>query len=129
MIAGYYINGADDHTLRQAAYGYCMAGNGLFLQAANSFIRAQIAIAYAEVRGLSVLVSGIKLINGRIPLRLFNLALDACLACLNEEKYFAITFEDGEYHLRQPEQSGSKAGVTYEPLDNVVMDLHSHGNI
>jgi len=107
-------------------YDYILAGNGLFVRAKNSLLRATIRIAPTEVRGLSPLGEGVVLPGGRIPWRLLDLALSALTATWSKERYLAITWDDG-YRLKEPPQQSSGAGVRYHRLPATIVDIHSHG--
>jgi PRTRC genetic system protein A len=69
------------------------------------------------------------LIHGKIPVNLFDLALNAFLADTEIERYLAITWQGDGYHIWQPEQSVSATSIKYQTMDDVVMELHSHGRI
>ena len=109
-------------------YNYILARNGLFVRAESPLIGATICIARAEIRGLSHLREEVELKKGKIPRRLFELALSALSAEQHREKYLAVTWE-GEYRLRVPRQVGDAGGVQYEVLPNTVLDIHSHGTM
>jgi len=126
-MIGYFVHGKAT-VPRHGIYNYHMTGNGLFVQSDGRFIRAQVPVAWAKVRGLEPVEPMMTLVHGKVPLALFNLALNACLAEPDRERYLAFTWEDG-YHLWQPEQTVTESGVEYQTLDNVVLDLHSHGNM
>lgn len=72
--------------------------------------------------------SKVELRMGRIPRRLYDLAISILFADSERERYLAITWE-GEYRLRLPPQEGNASGVEYERLPSSVMDIHSHGTM
>jgi PRTRC genetic system protein A len=109
-------------------YDYILAGNGVFVRARSSLIRATVLISRAQVRGLSPLREGIELPQGRIPWMIYDLAVSVLAATPHRERYLAVTWE-GKYHLRAPAQVSSPGGVEYEPLSNTVLDIHSHGTM
>ena len=115
-------------------YDYIVAGNGLFIRtsrknlAQDTLIEATICIGPVEIRGLSVLDERIELTHGKIPRRLYDLALSALMASSDREQYLAITWET-EYRLRMPTQERNSASVKYEKLPYSVMDIHSHGHM
>ncbi len=125
--AGYLI---ETRGLREGMPGvfcdYIMAANGLFLQANNEHMAASVCIAPAEVRGLAPLQEYIQLHHGRIPLRFLELALSVLCASPDVERYLAVTWQDGCYSLREPDQVRNAGSVTYETLPGTVLDLHSH---
>ncbi len=109
-------------------YNYILAGNGLFVQARSPSLEATICIATAPVRGLVPLEEKVTLCRGKIPKRLYDLALSVLFVDRERERYLAVTWE-GEYRLRQPPQEGSAGGVEYEPLPDTILDIHSHGSM
>lgn len=112
-----------------AVYTYLMSGNGLSVIASNDLLQAGVLIAQAEIRGLPARIPGILLPHGKIPKVLFDLALNAFLAEPDIERYLAVTWQQDGYHIWQPQQKISAARVEYEAMDDVVLDLHSHGTM
>ena len=109
-------------------YDYLVAENGLFIRAHNPLVKATVCISPVEIRGLSPLKESIELTHGKIPRRLYDLALSVLMAGSDREEYLAITWED-EYRLRMPTQERDSASVKYEKLPYSVMDIHSHGHM
>jgi len=107
-------------------YNYILAGNGLFVRGENGLIKATAMIVPAEVRGLVPMVENVVLPGGKIPRRIFDLALSVMLSSPYRERYLAVVWDDG-YHLREPPQEGSESGIKYDRLPNTVVDIHSHG--
>ncbi len=114
---------------RKGAYfNYILAGNGLFIEAQSPLLSGRVLVAGADVRGLPALAPEFHLHHGKIPRYLLDLALGAMLAAPDKERYLCVTY-DREYRLRTPIQVGSGISVEYERMDNVVLDLHSHGKM
>jgi len=109
-------------------YNYILAQNGLFVRGENSLLAATVCVAPAEVRGVSALTEEVRLKKGKVPRRLYDLALSVIAADRYHEHYLAVTWE-GEYRLREPWQTSSSSGVEYEVLPNTVLDIHSHGTM
>jgi len=107
-------------------YDYIYAGNGVFIQAQNNFIIARICIADVPIRGLAPADRKIELVHGKIPERLYNLALSILIADRHNERYVSVSWKEEEYHLTFPWQEGSPGHVTYEIMDNNLLDIHSH---
>lgn len=107
-------------------YNYIMARNGLFVRSESPLLEATVRIAPANVRGLSPAIEEVRLRKGRIPRRIYDLALSVAIADRYHEHYLAVTWE-GEYRLRTPWQNGSSVCVEYEVLPDTVLDIHSHG--
>lgn len=109
-------------------YDYVLAKGGLYIRAQGALIRATIQIATVDVRGLEPLNESVKLMHGKIPWRIYILALASLATNWQRETYLAVTWE-GEYRLRQPVQDGEPSGVTYSKLPHTVLDIHSHGTM
>ena len=107
-------------------YDYIVAGNGLFIRAQNSLIKATACINLVEIRGLRPLGEEIELVHGKIPGRLYDLSLSILMANSELEQYLAITWEN-EYRLTAPLQERSEGSVKYHTLPSLIMDIHSHG--
>jgi PRTRC genetic system protein A len=128
MSVGYLIKKSDGlYGSRGDYYDYILAGNGVFIEAANPVITARIPVASMPIRGLSTLEPMIGLHYGKIPAALFALAFDWMLATPDKERFAAIVWENG-YHLKFPDQDGDGGHVNYHVADNTILDLHSHGN-
>jgi len=109
-------------------YDYILAGNGLFVRARSPLLEATVHIAEARVRGLLPLEEKVELHRGKIPRRLYDLALSVLAADPYHERYLAVLWE-GEYHLRIPPQECGSSGVEYERLADTALDIHSHGTM
>ena len=109
-------------------YNYILAGNGLFVRARSPLLEATVFIAPAQVRGLMLLEEKVVLPQGKMPRMLYDLATSVLAADPRRERYLAVTWE-GKYCLRVPPQENNPGGVSYEPLPNTVLDIHSHGMI
>jgi len=109
-------------------FNYIVSENGLFIRAENPLIKTTLCISPVEIRGLSPLKESVELTHGKIPRRLYDLALSVLMAGSDREQYLAITWED-EYRLRMPGQERNGASVKYESLPSSVMDIHSHGRM
>ena len=109
-------------------YNYILSGNGIFIWAQNYYLDACIPVAGCQIRGLTETEAHVKLIHGKIPQALFDLALNTALVKKEKEVYFALTWDNG-YHLFLTGQQGEVGQVKYTVVDNTVMDIHSHGKI
>ena len=109
-------------------YNYVLASNGLFIEAENKLIAAQILIAGCDVRGLAPLETKFALTYGSIPQRFFDLSLSLFLTDTTREHYVAVVGDAG-YHFYIPVQDKEGGNVTYEFGERVVLDLHSHANM
>ena len=109
-------------------YDYILASNGLFIEARGKMIAARVPVADAEVRGLAHLEPKVELCYGRIPQRFFDLAVSAMMVDTSRERYMGVAWDYG-YQLYVPEQETTGASVQYSVGSDVVLDLHSHGNM
>jgi len=107
-------------------FNYIVSENGLFIRAENPLIKTTLCISPVEIRGLSPVKESIELTHGKIPRRLYDLALSVLMASSDREQYLAITWEN-EYRLRMPGQDRNEASVKYETIPSSIMDIHSHG--
>lgn len=106
-------------------YTYFICRNGVFISAENELMVAEATVAKCQIRGLQDAHPGLRLKNGKIPQRLFDLALSVLMADCSKERYVAVVW-DGGYRIVVPEQEGSAAHLEYSAVDSVVFDMHSH---
>ena len=106
-------------------YDYILAAGGIYLRAKNSQLAVTVCIASQEIRGLSPLNEDIRLLHGKIPLYLLELALSLLTIKPDIEQYLAITWDSG-YSLKIPAQQATACSVTYETIPNTVLEIHSH---
>ena len=109
-------------------YNYIIASNGLFIEAENPLISARIPIAACCIRGLAPLEKRISLLYGSIPQRFFDLALRLFLSDIHIEHYVAVVGDAG-YRFSIPVQDKSSGGVVYEAGKDIVLEMHSHGEM
>ena len=102
--AGYLFN-TDSGPVgeRGIFYDYILAGNGVFIRAENSLIKATVAIAEASIRGLQPLQEKVELSHWRIPQYIYNLALSTLMINPYREQLVAVVW-DGSYRLKLPTQ-------------------------
>lgn len=133
---------------RGIGFDYVMAGNGLWIESEGKLMAARVPVASCKVKGLPDLEPVVRLRHGKIPAACFDLALGEMLKPeimvgdmaqvqtpfgstlympSEDETYVGIVYETG-YHVRLPEQTGLPAKVQFLEMDNVAMDLHSHGH-
>jgi PRTRC genetic system protein A len=106
-------------------YDYIVGANGVFIRAENRFVSATVCVAPARVRGLQPMRTLVELKHGKIPWRIYHLAISTLMADSTHEHYLAIVWRDG-YHLVHPEQEGTEASCRYERVPDTVMEFHSH---
>jgi len=124
---GYLIKRKDGlEGVRGTFYDYVLAENGVFIEAEGPLFAARVAVVHGQIRGLEPLEPQLVLRYGRIPQRLFDLAINWMLADISKEHYVGVTWDEG-YHIYTPEQEGTGGRVEYEVGSQVVLDLNSHG--
>lgn len=127
---GYIINHrAGPEGQQGIGYDYILAGSGVYVQAASEHLVARVRVAEAQVKGLEAVDEKVVLPHGFIPGFLFQLALDACIADYHREQFFAIRWRDGKYELVQPHQEGASASLSYNVVQDAVLEMHSHGKM
>lgn len=126
-----YLSATKDGFIGESGscYDYILGSNGLFISTGNPLIEATICIAPAEVRGLIPVHSRVSLTHGKIPSRLYALALMVFVSEGDMERYLAIIWKDGGYHSAYSRQTGSGGSVEYEKIPGTIMDIHSHGGM
>ena len=111
-------------------FNYVMAGNGLFIQASSPLLEATIPIADVPVRGLAPLEPSLHLPHGQLPRHLLYHAITAMRRAAPNELFTAVTWTPTTgYDLQIPEQDAHRAHVSYQPIPNTVLEIHSHGTL
>ena len=111
------------------AYDYVLAGDGLYLRCENEHLEVCIPIASVEVRGLVEIESFVRLKHGRLPVSLWErfVLLARAFADHHSEILVLVTYTPTfGYELRVPPQEVSASRITYQPLPQTVLELHSH---
>lgn len=114
---------------RGLAYDYVLAGDGLYLAAANRYLEVRVPVAAVPVRGLPPIYPSITLRTGRLPLSVWDqiLVMARSLSRGGLEVMLAVTHDEAAgYRLILPQQAMGPAHVRYRPLDHVVLEIHSH---
>jgi hypothetical protein len=124
---GYFIRGQHEPFVHGELYNYYWGENGLFINAEGPLLRACIPIAETVTRGLLPIQRRIALDHGKIPVSYFDDILRDMMLTPEMEKYYGIVWDDG-YKISKPIQLSSESTVTYGTLDNVVVEIHSHGD-
>ena len=108
-------------------YDYVLGSGGLYVQSESANLTARIIVAPAQVRGLAPVSQKLELAHGPIPSDVFELGLSWMLAAPDTERFFAVGWDGGAYHLVVPHQAGTGSSLTYLPPSGVVAEFHSHG--
>lgn len=125
-----YLIARDGLPPRQGlAYDYVLAGDGLYLVTENRYLDVRVPIAAADVRGLPPIYPAFKLRTGRLPQKIWELIVEEARtqAQSGHEVLLAVTYDEtAGCQLAQPEQVVGPLQVVYQPLCEVVLEIHSH---
>lgn len=111
------------------AYDYMLCGDGLFVAARNRYLDVRVPVVSAPVRGLPPLYPSFSLRNGRLPQAIWDVIVAASCAWARFERevLFGVVHDEiMGYQVVQPRQATGPTAVRYRPLDNVVIEIHSH---
>jgi PRTRC genetic system protein A len=114
---------------RGLAYDYVLAGDGLYLAAQNRFLDVRVPVAAATVRGLPPVYPSVTLRTGRLPHPLWQQIVAAAytMSARGREVLLVVTYDAAAgFRLVLPPQAVGPVQVVYQPLDNVVLEIHSH---
>jgi PRTRC genetic system protein A len=119
---------------RGLAYDYVLAGDGLWLAAANTALTIRVPVARCTVRGLPPIGGACALRHGRIPDWIWAAcaAIARLWATIGVEILLLVTGDAaGRYALMVPAQAVSATRVRYTPPTlpadtTLVLVLHSH---
>ena len=118
-------------------YNYLLAGNGLFLQAERHELTVLMRIAPAQVRGLPLLRSRLRVRFPRVPVDLVREMVQVAADAARDrsgglEVLLTLTFQEGRWHLTQPPQEQTPSSVQLAPdadraaVMEALIDVHSH---
>lgn len=136
-IATYYVHRQDPLPPTDAlAYQYVLAATGVYLRAENRFFNLLLPLARCSIRGLTPLQPHFRLKVPRLPGRL----LKAVLSDARRARHRNGGLKEALYHFRhdgarvrvlKPAQRATAASVVGIESDSadVILDLHSHGNM
>lgn len=125
---GYLVHRRDGSKGRRGVgYDYLLAGNGVFVEAESPGLCARFLAAPARLRGLPDSVPWLRLPHGEIPRGLLIQGIRWFQETPEQERFFIIRHQDGEYRLETPVQEGRAASLQYEPQEGHVAEFHSHG--
>ena len=113
---------------RGSAYDYVLAGDGLFVAAANPWLDLRVPVASCEVRGLRPVYAGCTLVHGRMPRRVWE-GIVACLRlayAASHEALIGVRHDGAGYRLVLPTQRVGAVSVHYMPQEDLVLEVHSH---
>jgi PRTRC genetic system protein A len=128
-LVEYLIARAGPPPRRGLAYDYVLAGDGVYLVADNRYLEVRVPVALARVRGLPAIYPSFSLRSGRLPQALWEqiVAFVRTWSRSGCEVLLAVTFDAASgYQLVVPQQVVGPAHVFYQPLADVVLEIHSH---
>lgn len=128
-LVGYLVARDGLPPRRGLAYDYVLAGDGLYLVTENHLLSVRIPVARCTVRGLPPLYPACVLKQGRLPALLWEKIITLAYACARHEREVlcAITgCDNGGYCLAVPHQIVGRDNVFYRPLQDGVLEIHSH---
>ena len=111
------------------AYDYVLGGDGLYVAARNRYLDVRVPVAGATVRGLSPLYPSFTLRTGRLPQEIWDavVALAHAWSLAGREVLLVVVHDEATgYRVVRPQQLTGRTAVYYRPLDNVVLEVHSH---
>lgn len=111
------------------AYDYLLGGDGLFVAAHNRHLDVRVPVATAPVRGLPPLFPSVALRTGRLPQGIWDVIVAASCtwARFEREVLFGVVHDEiMGYQVVQPRQATGPTAVRYRPLDDLVLEIHSH---
>jgi PRTRC genetic system protein A len=111
------------------AFDYLLGGDGLFVAAENRCLRARVPVAPAVVRGLPPLYAAVELRRGRLPQALWDGILAEMTAHQDTEVLLAVVRDGAGYRLVRPTQVVRPLRVTYRPVPDAVLEVHSHRHL
>jgi len=124
-------NGSEPVLPDGKAYGYVLAGNGVFKVAQSRYIAARIPLVTVRIAGLEPLQYCVGPLFGRVPERVLSQALaDARRQSWDgpNEAMYHIVIRDNIIRVLRPPQQASAGHLAYTGGDgtDVICDLHSH---
>ena len=114
---------------RGLAYDYVLAGDGLYLAGENRYLDVRVPVAPARVRGLSPIYPAFTLRSGRLPREIWEQIVEEARAWSRSghEVLLAVTYDQAAgYRLVRPWQVVGPLQVVYQPLSDLVLEIHSH---
>jgi len=114
---------------RGLAYDYVLAGDGLYLVTENHLLSVRVPAARCTVRGLPPLYPACVLKQGRLPALLWEKIITLAYACAHHEREVLCAVTEGGnggYRLVVPHQIVDRDNISYRPISDSVLEIHSH---
>lgn len=117
-------------------YQYVIAGNGLFIRAEDSRLKALVQISAAALTGLPDLIPFAELKIDRVPGVWLRSILRSARQHMPNEAMYQLHWVGGQHHavthtwrVSMPSQSGSPTALRFNDDGEAVIDLHSHNSM
>lgn len=115
--------------LGEALYQYVVAGNGLFIRAEDSRLRALVQIAPAQLTGLLDLVECAELKIPRVPGRWLHAILASAIRHMPNEAMYQFLWNGYAWRCIMPGQAQTPTALSFADDGQAVIDLHSHNSM
>jgi len=122
--------------LGDVLYQYIVAGNGLFIRAEDSRLKALVQIAPASLTGLPDLIPFAELKVDRVPGIWLHSILRSALRRMPNEAMYQFWWEGTSHNAvthtwrcSMPDQTGSPTALRFTDDGEAVIDLHSHNSM
>lgn len=120
----------------EVMYQYVVAGNGLFIRAEDSRMRALVQVAPAQLHGLAELAPIAELKVDRVPGLYLKSVLASARRHLPDEVLFQFGYNGEKHNAVQrtwrcwkPEQHTSFVSIEFRDDGESTIDLHSHNTM
>ncbi len=110
-------------------YQYVIAGNGLFIRAEDSRLKALVQIAPAQLTGLADLLEFAELKIPRVPARWLHSILASAIRHMPDEAMYQFLWDGSEWRCLMPAQAGTPTALHFADDGQAVIDLHSHNSM
>ncbi len=115
----------------QTFYQYVVAGNGLFIRAADTRLAAMVPVVHVKLHGLADVQPYAHLLVPPIPVAFLESVLESARRHLPNEAMYQFLYDPDktEWRCVMPDGEANEAGVQFQDQPLAVADLHSHGNL
>lgn len=115
--------------IKAAGYEYVLAGNGLFVRAADSRMAAMVKVAPARLHGLEAAIPYFHLKLPKVPAGALPALMTHARGQLPDEAMYQFYWDDKFWRCRAPRSVAGASLIQFEDDGQAVVDLHSHGTI
>lgn len=115
--------------MQASGYEYILAGNGIFVRAEDSRMKAMVLYRPAEVHGLSRLPQTARLKDSLIPCTWLHSIVASMRRHLPNECMYQIVRSGNDWRCVMPKQTVSATAVEFDDNPLSVVDIHSHNTM